>query len=444
MFKVIGGSYREKCLEPSWNHLFGSGLRAAAAASEIVRDAKQQKVSLITWAAQSERRELELRGASFGVEVDVRARSEPIEFQYEHGLAVPKIWPDPHRISRIETADLTFDSDAVLIFGLMEDRTPGARGSQLKVAASTVVFDPQSEANSIPWSEMGSKCDRLAIVANLKEAETMAAALGLTYDHNGHKPTEVAKSLCAAERAQVVVVKNGAEGAFVVTPDDVHRVSSYKPRWMNCTGPSSNHLFPIGTGDVFSGVFAAYWGEIGADPVEAAQRASAAAAYHNACRPMPIPADPEKVLEDLEEHYIPLSDPNLARKTVYIAGPLFNFQQRWFIEEIRRCLGEHGVKNFSPYHDVGLVSANKPPQQIFEKDIDGLCGSAVVFAIVDGLDAGTLFEIGYAAAKGIPVVAFRQCARDRDLTMLFGSPNCKIYEDFPTAIYQAAWTALES
>ena len=55
-----------------------------------------------------------------------------------------------------------------------------------------------------------------------------------------------------------------------------------------------------------------------------------------------------------------------------------------------------------------------------------------------------MFEIGYAVAKGIPVIVFGQCVGKEDLLMIEGSENCRIFGDFPTAIYHAAWAALES
>lgn len=76
------------------------------------------------------------------------------------------------------------------------------------------------------------------------------------------------------------------------------------------------------------------------------------------------------------------------------------------------------------------------------EDLEGLDGYDVVFAVCDGLDAGTLVEVGYAVAKKIPVVAFPQVERDDDLTMLIGT-DCSVQRDLVTAVYHAAWTALE-
>lgn len=436
MLKVIGGTYREICLEPEWNQLFGSGFRASVAASAIVKHATGSSVCCETWLANQDRHDLGIWADAFGVTLELHDRSESIEFQYEHGLSIPRIYPDPDHLTGINPVEIVGDN--VLLFGLLENK---AHPTAIKVTAKSLVYDPQAGAKSVPFSMLCSTTDRLAIVANMTEAEAMADALDLSVSTSEHRPIAVAKAILAAEGAEVAVVKNGAEGAFVVTSTDAHHVPSFK----------TEHVFKVGSGDVFSGVFAACWLEQKADPVEAAQRSSAASAYYcnrGGIHGLPIPSNYEDVIASgIEQHRIPLQPVDAPRKMVYIAGPLFNFQQRWFISEIRRCLDDHGVRTFSPYHQVGLVPKGSDVERlrsIAEADIAGLVRCSAVFAIVDGLDAGTLFEIGYAVAKGIPVIAFSQCTRREDLLMVEGSPHCRIFNDLPTAVYHAAWTALES
>ncbi|MCE9555396.1 MAG: nucleoside 2-deoxyribosyltransferase [Planctomycetes bacterium] len=436
MFKVIGGTYREICLEPKWDQLFGSGFRAAVAGSSIVREACGQQVNLETWVADAQRHTMQVWASHFEIGVSIHERAEAIEFQYEHGLSIPRIYPDPSHITGI--APQTIEADNALLFGVLEDNSSQ---SAITAIAKGLVYDPQAGTQSVPFSHTMSKAGRLAIVANLSEVEAMVRALKLEINGEDHRPIAVGKAILVHENAEVVVVKNGAEGAFVITREDAHHVSSYK----------TNHLFKLGSGDVFSGVFAAFWLELNADPVEAAERASAAAAYYcdrGGLHGLPIPSDYDTVLAArIEQHRIPIRSTDTPRKSVYIAGPLFNFQQRWFINEVRRCLAKHGVKTFSPYHDVGPAAKetdHAEATRITRADIEGLEQSAAVFAIVDGLDGGTLFEVGYAVAKGIPVIAFGQSTGKEDLLMIEGSPGCRLFDDFPTAIYHAAWTALES
>jgi nucleoside 2-deoxyribosyltransferase len=65
-----------------------------------------------------------------------------------------------------------------------------------------------------------------------------------------------------------------------------------------------------------------------------------------------------------------------------------------------------------------------------------------MIAIVDGEDAGTLFEIGYARDRGIPVVVLSENPRPEAMTMLEGS-GCRITHDLASAVYHAVWAALE-
>jgi hypothetical protein len=430
MLTIVGGTYREVCYEPDWNQLFGSGLRAAIAASTIIVEAAAGPVKLITWECPEEQAELRLRAESFGVTTEIHDRGEAIEFQYQHGLSDPMNSPPRESLTRVSQA--RFDLETVLMFGLLEDRLPESTNNNITINAKTLVYDPQSKDRSIPWSATGSHADRLAIVANFAEAQAMARRLGIKPSRCDWDARELGRCLLEAENAEVVIVKKQAEGAFVITDEhDAHHVCSYK----------SETVFPFGSGDVFSGIFAAYWAAMGADPVEAAQRASAAAAYYCNSRILPIPSDNDEVMKGITPHKIPIGSEGRPKHMVYIAGPLFNFQQRWFIDEVKRCLEDNGVETFSPFHAVGTKGK---PEEIAKEDIDGLVKCTAVFAIVDGLDAGTIFEIGYAVALGKPVFAFGQCTSDSDLLMVAGSPGCRIYRDFPTAIYHAAWKALES
>ena len=97
------------------------------------------------------------------------------------------------------------------------------------------------------------------------------------------------------------------------------------------------------------------------------------------------------------------------------------------------------LMSFSPYHDVGMGSA----EDIYMPDTKGIQNSCVLLAYVDGFDPGTLYEIGYAKALGKPVVVFVQNAGAGDLKMVAGA-GCIICDDFATAIYQTVWEVMES
>src|SRR3546814_3106513 len=108
---------------------------------------------------------------------------------------------------------------------------------------------------------------------------------------------------------------------------------------------------------------------------------------------------------------------DLGRGLVYLAGPFFDIGQRWVIEEAKADLEAMGVEVFSPIHEVGPG----PAEVIAAADLEGLERSSVVLAIVNGMDPGTIFEIGYATKMGIPVVALAQNVKAEDVKMIAGT-----------------------
>jgi nucleoside 2-deoxyribosyltransferase len=87
---------------------------------------------------------------------------------------------------------------------------------------------------------------------------------------------------------------------------------------------------------------------------------------------------------------------------------------------------------------VGIGAA----EDVAVADLKGLDESQAVFAIIDGLDSGTLFEIGYARAQNIPVIVFVQSEGTEALKMLVGT-GCEIIHDFATCIYRVKWVCMQ-
>jgi nucleoside 2-deoxyribosyltransferase len=119
---------------------------------------------------------------------------------------------------------------------------------------------------------------------------------------------------------------------------------------------------------------------------------------------------------------------------IYLAGPFFTYAQRWLIDQIRTILHSMGLTVFSPWHDIGHGIAS----EVVSKDLEGLEQSQLVFAIIDGLDSGTLFEVGYAVKNGIPVIAYVQNETEESVKMLEGT-GCVLEKDLTTAIYKSYW-----
>ena len=79
-------------------------------------------------------------------------------------------------------------------------------------------------------------------------------------------------------------------------------------------------------------------------------------------------------------------------------------------------------------------------EDVAPKDLEALEKSRAVFAIIDGLDTGTIFEAGYARAHAKPVVAFTQSTPPEPLKMI-GGTGCEVVNDFVSAIHRVAWAA---
>lgn len=390
---IVGGVYHERCIWPDWDQLYGSAGRAAAALSGQISN-----ITLRTYARDdtAERFRGYVVGAyRFGFEPT--QADQTVSFEYIHSLSVPNIRPAPAQIRQNEP--IAVSDDVVLRFGLME--------GSARVQAKRCIYDPQSAFAPRPFAENGSKSDQLAIVANRGEVQ----ALGC-----GSDPVDSARTLLK-QGAEVVVVKSGAAGAYVVDKTNTTLVPAYQ----------TERVWTIGSGDVFAAIFAAAWGTSDATPVEAAKFASRAVAeYVNSM------ALPSRSTADLEEYALP--EARAAGGQVYLASPFFTISQRWLVDETRRCLTELGMKVFSPVHDIG----HGPAETIAPADLAALDQCDAVFAILDGIDSGTVFEIGHARARGKPVYVLAQTVSEEDLKMVVGS-GCKVFDDFVTALHHTAW-----
>lgn len=91
---------------------------------------------------------------------------------------------------------------------------------------------------------------------------------------------------------------------------------------------------------------------------------------------------------------------------IYFAGPLFTTGERAFNAEVGARLRAAGHEVFLPQEQE--LNAYDPAR-IFRNDVDHVDWSSVVIGIMDGPDpdSGTAWEIGYAYAKGTPVILLR-------------------------------------
>ena len=215
----------------------------------------------------------------------------------------------------------------------------------------------------------------------------------------------------------------GLAGAVLVDDSGLSFVDPYP----------TEEVWPIGSGDVFSALFAWYWAEQGADPREAARRASMGTATWCSKGALQVVKRNGDVISPRADK----KQAGLRDVRIYLAGPFFNYGERWLVELMREGLWDLGVGVFSPLHDVGIG----PPLEVAPADIQGLEDCDAVLALLDGVDSGTLFEVGYAKARNIPVVGFADQPKNSELTMLLGT-GVPVYSSLAPAAYHAVWSTL--
>lgn len=395
---IIGGTYRETCYWPTWNSVYGSGWRAARVFRTLHPDAV---ISYFSTGNEEIQKMMKVYAGSEPLEPHITSISSTISFSYNHPLSHPVIQGEKGDFFNIEV-----DGKYVIGFGMLEATT--------QIEGEWVVYDPQSPSRPLSFKDQRGKAEHLAMVLNESEAKLLTGENDLK---------KISESLFQKEQCEIVIIKRGAKGAIVFHSGDNKEVVVPAFR--------TSHVWPIGSGDVFTTVFSYYWFN-GTDPVESAQKASQAAAIY--CETSSY-EDIARLLKE-EGGYTPIVPKK--KGVVYLAGPFFTLSEKLFVAECRNILTAIGVNVFSPYHDVGEGKA----EDVAPKDIDALKECDCVFAIVDGLDSGTMFEIGYAVAHGKRVVAYVENETEGALKMLTGT-GCDVEKDFTTAIYKTCWYAAE-
>ncbi len=395
---IVGGTYRETCYWPEWNELYGSGWRAVRVFRSFSPDAS---ISFNTVGDEQVEKTLKIFASSEKLVYHLEKSSSTIGFYYNHPLSCPKVHG-----SKGEKYELKAYGKFIIGFGMLEAET--------SVDGEWVVYDPQSPMFPKSFRAQGCKAKHLALVMNESEARRLSGK---------EEQNQIKQALFEREGCEVLIVKCGAKGAVVYSSIDDEGTTI--PVYI------TSHVFPIGSGDVFTTVFSFFWFS-GSNPVDAALNASKAAAAY--CEEYGIvDGIPERLKIGAYKEYVPDK-----RGLIYLAGPFFTLNAKLFVSECRNMLQAMGGRVFSPYHDVGEGKA----EDVAPKDIEKLKECSCVFAIVDGLDSGTMFEVGYAVALGKKVVAYVENETEGALKMLEGT-GCVIEKDFTTAIYKTCWYAAE-
>lgn len=398
---IVGGTYREICnASLGWNHVYGSGLRATLLFKAF------HDYNRITFhsCCHSTRESIIYKYGDETLNFDLQD-GEDVLFNYEHPFRVSAIEPRPDFLYE-NRKNIAVTDENILVYGMLD--------AEFHVNAKKAVYDPQTSIMPTLFTQC-SKAEELVYVLNMGEAKVISEA-------------EEIKDICnfffSHEKCFALIIKDGANGAYVFCDkdDEGTLIPVYK----------TNHVFTIGSGDIFTATFSHHWFK-GEGLVESAIEASKAAACYSDCG-----GDIDKIPTLLEDFSFPSLKPVSKRGQVYLAGPFFTFGQKWIINEFYFSLRSEGMNVFSPLHCVGIGE----PKDVVEPDLRGLNDSKVIMAVLDGTDPGTVFEVGYAIAKGKKVVAYVENTNYHSLTMLLGT-GCDIEKDFTTAVFKACWYAAE-
>lgn len=395
MLDIIGGTYIENCIDPQYKDLFGSGLRGAAALCN-----KGFEINFHSCICSNYRELANYKSNSFGFKSNFIEILKTTEFHYYHPLSPPAIINLENKIYNIPD----IESENFLYYGMIEANT--------KISGNYVTYDPQNHRS---FKSTNSSAKHLALILNKNEAEMLSRLKGCDLRRIG-------QSLLQSENAEVVVIKNGSQGALIFENGKESEVPVFKTK----------KVWPIGTGDIFSAVFAWKWSIEKLTPHESASFASKFVAQY--CETQNLPLNISNL------NFEKLSKPKV-NKHIYLAGPFFTFGERFLINELRNSLIDFGNIVFSPFHDVGVAYDNYSDQdakEIADADLSVIKNCDAVLAVVSGCDPGTLYEIGYAKSLGKTVIVLAENMNKTDLTMLIGT-DCTITYDLSTAVYKASW-----
>ena len=378
---IAGGLYRETCLVPDWTAEYGSGGRAAAAVARLSPATVLHAYAPTLGSSGQDALE------RLGVELRLQPSSHGIAFAYFHPLSTPHI--EPRRSAMVRHAPIEASGEAVLRFGFLE--------GEAIVHANRAVYDPQTSVSPAMFADNGSSADQLAFVLNEAEARALSGRSDVR---------EAAAALLQQGAADVIVVKGGARGALIVERGGaMAEVPAYR----------SERVFKIGTGDVFSSVFALEWAERKQPASLAAERASLSVAAYCASGILPLTADAQTPREPVTLEETPV---------VLLDGAVDTIGRRFVMEEARSSLLELGARVACPALDG---AATIGPASI---------RSALV--IGEGLLGDLQPRLHVLESTGIPVVLL-------DELHATGTPaqgTRRVTDDFTSAIYFALWATL--
>lgn len=102
---------------------------------------------------------------------------------------------------------------------------------------------------------------------------------------------------------------------------------------------------------------------------------------------------------------------------IYIAGPLYTEGERWYLEHIDQVCRDLGFETYLPHRDAGICPPSGEGGEVFfQADLHELREADLVVAVLNGqsIDPGTAWEMGFAYARGLPIIGIFEDTRIYD------------------------------
>lgn len=325
--------------------------------------------------------------ANFGGDAIAHHSEIAITFRYLHPLARPQV----SFIPRQPTPTVRVIGDRVLRFGCIE--------GEFAVEADDAVYDPQG--SGALFRANGSHAQRLAVVLNEDEARQFRGSDDLTVAATG---------VMTREDAEIVIIKRGPAGALLFRREisTVEIIPAFR----------TNIVFKIGSGDVFSAMFAHYWSTCGLDAARAAEFASRQTADYVQTRILPRPAEPPR-LEQVA------GAPAILR--ILLSADIDTTPALWLAEEARAALLRLGV------YEVRVPAVFQDP---VPEEMVVACDAVLVLPRTGmGVAARTAAS---AQNAGKPCVAFAETV---EISKALAEIGAIVVGDFAASVYSVIWSA---
>lgn len=397
MITIIGGTYREVNLEQGSHEIFGSGLRSA----NYILENTDSAVQYYTFGDCKVQKHLNNYKKIFkAFNFQIEEIDHLITFKYNFALDNPDIYPDPNTLNIGKPTEVVGDN--IICFGSLE--------GSFNSTGNKVVYDPQTSINPKLFSTT-NKAQEVIYVVNKSEAESISKSKEIN---------EILNFFFDVEKVKALIIKNGPSGAKVyLSNSEGLPIPAY----------ITDKVHKIGSGDIFTTAFSYYWFNTDWEIPECALYASKSTALY--CNYGAGAVLNKNSIFEFKE----FNPQNISNKQVYLAGPIFSLSEIILVDKVREALLGFGIKVFSPYHDVGYGNS----KQIAIKDIQGIENSDIILCLLDGLDSGTLIELGYAMSKGKKLIGYHTTVEHDSLFMLKVA-DIEYYNDLTTALYKVIWS----